>query len=113
MGKIRKSAYLKICKDCGGHACIVFANGTESPDFGSKQTGKIEIDFAFEENTLSSEERDFLENQLALSALPSNRNIIDDLLEEIQDENDLNEELEMLEELIHNSRPPLDQIRNN
>ena len=77
---------------------IIFSDGRHSRIFCSKQTGLLVLYLALKDGVVTVEEGDVVEEQLAKSPLPTNRNKIDVLLESIQDDLDSDEDDEESED---------------
>lgn len=83
MNLIQKSAYLAVCEKCRLHAKVIFADGTESRWFASKETGLVFITLALKHEMITVEEGRAVEEQIYASNLPYSRSRLDDVLDSI------------------------------
>jgi len=68
MGLILKKAYLNMCS-CGRHGNIVLAEGTDMPEFCSKDNAIEELEMLYDDGLITDEEFVCLEEQIFLMPL--------------------------------------------
>lgn len=110
MHLIRSSAFLHLCT-CRRHAQIIYTNKSRSIDFGSREVGLDIIEEALQEKRLSPEEGCAVIEQIMSSPLPTERNPVDDKLDELRE---VQAELGSLgiEVFLSTSRPADESIRH-
>lgn len=67
--KLAEIAHLSLCKRCGMHGCIVFADGTRSDMFASVEMALEQVMVALSQGKIMPPEADYLRLEIGKSKL--------------------------------------------